>query len=220
VKKTIYLFLIGLALLSFGSARMSAAGSSGPSANGDFQFSLVDGAVRYIQFEVRTQKNGETKGQMTFNDPAAVVGSDGGDNASVSSSVQGVFVTAEFDCLQIKGNAAVMSGVITQSNALNAIGERVLLVVEDNSEGINAPSLDKLTWGVYSSSATGWIPSDAELENDPGVGLTWLATDAEREGDIGIPSNQSKTIGCNSFPLSSYSLVDVAHGFGNIQVRP
>jgi hypothetical protein len=220
VKKIIYLFLICLVLLSFGSARMSAAGSSGPSANGDFQFSLVDGALRYIQFEVRTQKNGETRGQMTFNDPAAVVGSDGDDGGGATSSVQGLFITAEFDCLQIRGNAAVMSGVITQSNALNAIGERVLLVVEDNGEGINAPSLDKLTWGVYRSSAIGWIPSDAELENDPGVGLTWLATDSEREDDIGIPSNQSKTIGCNSFPLSSYSLLDVAHGFGNIQVRP
>jgi hypothetical protein len=219
VKKTICMFLIGLALLSFGSARMTAAGSSGPSANGDFQFSLVDGALRYIQFDVRTQKNGETKGQMTFNDPAAFVGSDG-DGGSATSLVPGLFVTAEFDCLQIRGNAAVMSGVITQSNALNAIGERVLLVVEDNSEGIRAPSLDKLTWGVYRSSATGWIPSDAELEHDSGIGLTWLATDAEREDDTGISSNQSTTIGCRSFPLSSYTLVDVAHGFGNIQVRP
>jgi hypothetical protein len=219
MKKIVFMVVIGLTLLSFDPPRMGAAGSSGPSATGDFQFSLVDGP-RYIQFDVRTNNNGQTKGQMTFNDPAAVVGSGGGENASASSSVQGLFVTAEFDCLQIKGNAAVMGGVITQSNALNAIGERVLLVVEDNGEGINAPSLDKLTWGVYSSSATGWIPSDAELENDPGVGLTWLATDSEREGDIGIPSNRSKTIGCHTFPLGSYSLIDVAHGFGNIQVRP
>lgn len=220
MKKTIYLILIGFALVSFGSARMTAAGPSGPSANGDFQFSLVDGALRYIQFDVRTQKNGETRGQMTFNDPAAVVGSDGEEGGGADGSITGLFVTAEFDCLQIKGNAAVMSGVITQSSALNAIGRRVLLVVEDNSEGIGAPSLDKLTWGVYRSSATSWVPSDAELEIDPGVGLTWLATDAEREDDSGIPSNQSNTIGCRSFPLSSYSLVDVSHGFGNIQVRP
>ena len=218
MKKTVCMIVIGLALVSFRSARMSAAGSSGPSANGDFQFSLVDGALRYIQFDVRTQKNGDTKGQMTFNDPTAIVGSD--DGGSASSSAQGLFVTAEFDCLQIRGNAAVMSGVITQSNALNAIGERVLLVVEDNGEGVNAPSLDKLTWGVYSSSAAGWTPSDAEWEKDPGVGLTWLATDAEREDDIGIPSNPDRTIGCRSFPLSSYTLVDVSHGFGNVQVRP
>ncbi|MGI8836645.1 MAG: hypothetical protein ACR2H4_08415 [Pyrinomonadaceae bacterium] len=154
---------------------------------------------------------------MTFNDPAAAVSDDEG-NATGSGS--GLFVTAEFDCLQIKGNAAVMSGVITQSNFVNAIGERILLVVEDNAEGINAPSLDKLTWGVYRSAATSWIPSDADLEHDPGVGLTWLATDFERPEDVGIPSNRSTTIGCQSFPLSSYALVDVDHGFGNIQVRP
>lgn len=213
------MFLVGLAVLSFGTIRLTAAGASGPSANGDFQFSLVDGQVRYIQFDVRTQKNGVTKGQMTFNDPTAVVGADG-DGAAATSSATGLFVAAEFDCLQIKGKAAVMSGVITESNVPEAIGERVLLVVEDNGEGIDAPSVDKLTWGVYRSLADGWIPSDAELEHDPGVGLTWLATDFERPDDTGIPSNQSKTIGCNSFPLSSYALIDVQHGFGNIQVRP
>jgi hypothetical protein len=209
--------LLFVALLSFATPRMTAAGPGGPSSNGDFQFSLVDGELRYIQFDVRTQKNGETKGQMTFNDPSALISADD-DNAV--SSPPGLFVTAEFDCLQIKGNKAVMSGAITQSNFVNAIGERVLLVVEDNGEGVNAPSSDKLTWGVYRSSALGWIPSDAELENDPGVGRTWLATDAERLDDVGVPSNRSTIIGCQSFPLSSYALIDVQHGFGNIQVRP
>lgn len=193
--------LLGLFLLSLAAPGLSAADASGPSANGEFQFSLLDGELRYIQFDVRTQKNGETKGQMTFNEP-------------------GVFVTAEFDCLQIKGNGAVMSGVITDSNALDAIGARILLVVEDNGEGVNAPSPDKLTWGVYTQTAQNWIPSDSELEDDPGVGLTWLATDAERPDDAGIPSNQSKVVGCQSFPLSSYTLVDVPHGYGNIQVKP
>lgn len=217
MKKTIYLFLITLALLSFGTTQMTAAGPSGPSANGDFQFTLNDGSVRYIQFDVRTNKNDLTRGQMTFNDPGAEISDDEG---NTTGSPSGLFVTAEFDCLQIKGNAAVMSGVITQSNAANAIGLRVLLVVEDNDEGINAPSLDKLTWGVYKSSAKSWIPSDAEWENDPGVGINWIATDFERPDDVGIPSNASTTIGCQSFPLSSYALVDVEHGFGNIQVRP
>jgi hypothetical protein len=213
------MLVMGLAVLSFGPARMTAAGPSGPSANGDFQFSLVDGQARYIEFDVRTQKNGVTTGQMTFTDPAAVVSANG-DAAAATGSATGLFVTAEFDCLQIKGKAAVMSGVITESNVPEAIGERVLLVVEDNGEGIDAPSVDKLTWGVYPSLAANWIPSDAEWENDPGVGLTWLATDFEREDDLGISSNPSKTIGCHSFPLSSYALLNVAHGFGNIQVRP
>jgi hypothetical protein len=214
------LSILGLCLLIFAAPGSSAPGPSGPSASGDFQFSLQDGGVRYIQFDVRTQKNGETKGQMTFNDPAAEAGSDDGTGGAPTNSPAGAFVTAELDCLQIKGNAAVMSGVITESNAVNAIGSRVLLVVEDNGEGINIQSPDKLTWGVYNQPPQNWIPRDAEWDNDPGVGLTWLATDFERPDDIGIPSNQSKIIGCRTFPLSSYALVDVQHGFGNIQVRP
>ena len=50
--------------------------------------------------------------------------------------------------------------------------------------------------------------------------LEWVATDAEREDDAGVPSRRSEVVGCQSFPLSSYSFVDVKHGDGNIQVRP
>ncbi len=212
--------LLVLFLVSFAAPGMTAAGPGGPSANGDFQFSLLDGDVRYIQFDVRTQKDGETKGKMTFNDPSAVPGPGDGSGTNAVNSAAGLFVVAEFDCLQLKGNVAVMSGLITQSNAVSAIGQRVLLVVQDNGEGVNSPSPDKLTWGVYAETQRGWIPKDGELEDDQGALLSWLATDAERSDDVGTPSNRSTTIGCQSFPLSSYSLIDVQHGFGNIQVRP
>jgi hypothetical protein len=122
--------------------------------------------------------------------------------------------------LKITGNRAVMSGVITESNLLNAIGLRVLLVVEDNGEGIDAAAVDKLTWGVYQSSATAWIPKDAERDDDNGASLSWLATDAERTDDAGIPSNPNRTIGCQSFPLEAYSLAAIRHGGGNVQVQP
>jgi hypothetical protein len=127
---------------------------------------------------------------------------------------------AQFDCLKIAENRAVMSGVIVESNVLTAIGLRVLLVVEDNTEGINQPTADKLTWGVYQNPAAGWTPKDAERDDDNGASLTWLATDAERSDDPGIPSNPSKLVGCQSFPLSSYSFVNIAHGGGNVQVKP
>ena len=218
MKKIAPMIVIGLALLSFHPARMGAAGAGGPSANGDFQFSLQDGQVRYITFDVRNHKNGETKGTMTFTDPAAELSPN--EDAVGNALTGGLFVTAEFDCLKITANAAVMSGVITQSNFGGAVGQRVLLVVEDNEEGIKAPGLDKLTWGVYRSSAPNWIASDSELVNDPGVGLTWFATDSERTDDVPVPSNRSNVIGCQSFPISSYSFIDVQHGFGNIQVRP
>lgn len=220
MKTIVCVSLLGLFLLSLAAPGLNAAGASGPSANGDFQFSVGDGELRYIQFDVRTAKDGETKGQMTFNEPTAVGGSEGVTDGASITSPAGVFVTAEFDCLQVKGKSAVMGGVITESNALNAVGTRILLIVEDNGEGINAPAPDKLTWGIYSQANQNWIASDAEWTNDPGVGLTWLAKDAERPDDVGIPSNQSKVVGCQSFPLSSYALVDVTHGFGNIQVKP
>ena len=97
---------------------------------------------------------------------------------------------------------------------------RVLLVVEDGGEGVNTPTADKLTWGVYQPATPGWVPKDAERDDDNGASLTWIAKDAERDDDVGVPSNQSKVIGCGSFPLSSYSFVDVKHGGGNIQVQP
>jgi hypothetical protein len=93
-------------------------------------------------------------------------------------------------------------------------------VVQDNGEGVNQPSPDRLTWGLYESTKPDWVPVDAERPDDIGATLTWIAKDAERSDDVGIPSNQSTTVGCTSFPLSSYSFVNVPHGSGNVQVKP
>lgn len=204
------LFCLTLTPLTF-------AGANGPSANGSFQFALEDGQPRFLEFNAREQNKGRVVGEMSFTDPnALLVGDpDGSNEASTGASMR-----ARFDCLKITGNRAVMSGVIFESNVLAAIGLRVLLVVEDNGEGINQPTADKLTWGVYQNPASGWTPKDAERDDDNGASLTWLATDAERPDDVGIPSNPSKIVGCGSFPLSSYSFVDIAHGGGNVQVKP
>ena len=207
------LLLVGLALPS-----LTRASADGPSASGSFQFSLDDGQIRNLEFNARVQNNGRTVGQMTFSDQAAVPVPDPDDSTAINSP--GAVMTAKFDCLQIEGNRAVMSGVISESNIAAALGLRVLLVVEDNGEGVNVPTPDKLTWGVYQSSNTNWTPKDAERDDDNGASLTWIAKDAERPDDPGVPSNQSKTIGCQSFPLSAYSFVDVKHGGGNIQVQP
>ena len=196
---------------------LTFADNDGPSANGGFQFALEDGQSRFLEFHAREQKNGGVAGQMSFTDPNATLVPD---PDSPGNSATGASIRASFDCLKITGNRAVMSGVIFESNVLAAIGLRVLLVVEDNGEGINAPSTDKLTWGVYQNPATGWIPKDSERDDDNGASLTWIAKDAERPDDVGIPSNPSKIVGCQSFPLASYSFVDIAHGGGNVQVKP
>lgn len=196
---------------------LTFAGPNGPSANGSFQFALEDGQPRFLEFNAREQNKGSVVGEMSFTDPNAsvVIDPDASGAASTGASMR-----ARFDCLKITGNRAVMSGVIFESNVLAAIGLRVLLVVEDNDEGINQPTADKLTWGVYQNPASGWTPKDAERDDDNGASLTWLATDAERPDDAGIPSNPSKIIGCQSFSLSAYSFADIAHGGGNVQVKP
>ena len=220
MKSTVYGSIFLFVLLSIALPAMSFAGNDGPSATGSFEFALEDGQPKFLKFNARTQNNGRTVGEMTFADPNASPGGDPDNPGTTNGPATGISMRATFDCLKIDGNRAVMSGAIVESNILTAIGLRILLVVEDNGEGINVPTPDKLTWGVYQSSANTWIPKDAERDDDNGAFLTWIATDAERPDDVGVPSNQSQVIGCQTFPLSSYSFVDIKHGGGNVQVQP
>ena len=207
-----------LLLVSLALPVLTHAYDDGPSASGSFQFAFEDGQARQLDFNARVQNNGRTVGEMTFSDPAATPVADPDDSTSITNP--GALVRAKFDCLKITDNRAVMSGVIFESNVAASIGLRVLLVVEDNGEGIGIPTADKLTWGVYQPPTGNWIPKDAERDDDNGASLVWIAKDAERPEDRGVPSNQSKIIGCQSFPLTAYSFVDVKHGGGNIQVQP
>ena len=216
MKRIVFAAFAALAVVTLILPSLTFAGNDGPSASGNFQFSLEDGHPRFLEFNAREQNKDTIVGEMTFSDPSVVPV---GDPDSEGSGTPGALVRAKFDCLQITGNRAVMSGVISESNILNAIGLRVLLVVEDNGEGINTLT-DKLTWGVFQPPAAGWVPKDAERDDDNGAGLTWIATDFERTDDVGIPSNQSKIVGCESFSLGSFDFTDVKHGGGNIQVQP
>jgi len=209
MKRVSLVLVFVLVCLVFSGQPTTQAVGEGLAANGDFQFTLGDGNQRYLQFNGRV--DGNNHGSMTFSDPSAIP--DG-------ATTPGVQLTATFDCVKVQGNRAVMGGVITSSNVLSAIDRRILLVVEDNGEGINAPAPDRLTWGVYENAVSGWTPKDAERDDDNGAFLSWLATDFERPDDPGFPSNRSNIVRCDSFPLSSYSFVDVGHGNGNIQVKP
>lgn len=208
--------LVALLFVSLSLPALVNASANGPSASGSFQFTLEDGAARFLEFNAREQNKGSVVGEMTFSDPAVIVVPD---PDAEEPGTQGALVRARFDCLKISGNRAVMSGVISESNILNAIGLRVLLVVEDNGEGVNA-STDKLTWGIYQPPASGWVPKDSERDDDNGASLTWIATDFEREDDAGVPSNQSRIVGCESFSLAAYNFTDIKHGGGNLQVQP
>ena len=217
MKRIVFAVVAALAVVTLTLPALTFAGNDGPSATGNFQFSLEDGQSRFLEFNAREQNKGTVVGEMTFSDPSVVPVGD--PDASEGPGTPGALVRAKFDCLKITGNRAVMSGVIFDSSILSAVGLRVLLVVEDNGEGVNSVN-DKLTWGVYTSQATSWIPKDAERDDDNGASLTWIAKDFERPDDVGIPSNPSKIVGCESFSLAAYSFVDVVHGGGNIQVQP
>jgi len=203
-------------VLLLASAPLFAA-NSGPSATGDFQFSS-GGNPLSIQFNARNQNNGSTTGQITFAGTVELPNQDvDGEGLGPSAGLVNVSLTVDVDCLNVSGNQAAMSGVIDDSNIPALVGNRVLLAVQDNGE----PGMpDAFTWGIYGTPDLTWVASDAELVFDPGVGLTWLATDFEREDDVGVPSNASTEITCETFSFAAYALQDVTHGSGNIQVRP
>jgi len=196
----------------------AAAQNNGSAANGDFQFAL-NGASGSIQFDAR-QQGTSAHGQMSFNATLDVSNEDvDGEGVSTSAATK-VSATVNFDCVRVNGNRAAMSGIVTTSSVPAYVGARAVLAVEDNGEGINAPGLDRFTWGLYRQAARTWTPSDAEVPGDNGAMLTWFATDFERPDDVAIPARQSEDINCRSFPFGSYAFEEVAHGGGNIQVKP
>jgi hypothetical protein len=214
MKRIAFTLVVAMLVLGVLSQRATSAFDSGPSATGGFHFLMEDGNTRFVQFHARLDGS-NARGSMSYSGPSDSVGGEEG-----TATTTGVQMTADFDCMRVEGNRAVMGGAISSSNIAAAIGQRVLLVVEDNGEGIVAEAPDRLTWGVYGLPATGWIPQDSEREGDNGFFLNWIATDAERPDDLGIPFSRGSAVGCQTFPLSSYSFVDIGHGNGNLQVQP
>ena len=210
------LSLLVLLSLAIVAVPLASANNSGPSSNGDFSFTLEDGASRLVQFNAKVNSDGSTKGELTYNDPTDIPESE----ESGFALTGGFYVKANIDCLVVRGNKAVMSGQVTDASVAGYVGNRILLAVEDNGEGVKAPDRDKLAWGVYRLMNRNWIPQDAEIPGDDGALLNWLATDFERTEDVPVPGRPSESIGCQSFSLSSYSFEQVKHGSGNIQVKP
>ena len=185
--------------------------AEGSSATGSFKFVLDDGATRFVEFNAKEGVDGQATGDMTFSDPVAIPVDD--PDSGETTKTEGVMVKAKFDCMTTVDNRAVIGGEIYDSNLKSEIGQRVLLVIEDN--GLDK---DQLSWGIYQQPATGWIPSDAELKEDNGASLTWLATDAERKDDVGIKMPVSKIVACQSFPLASYDFPEIKATGGDLQV--
>jgi len=213
MKSIIGAFVLTLFVVCLALPTLVFAGAEGASANGSFKFVLEDGETRFVEFNATEGVDGQATGDMTFSDPVAIP-IDNPDDSETPKN-QGVMVKAKFDCMQVVENKAVIGGEIYDSNVKSNIGQRVLLVVEDN--GLEK---DQLLWGIFQNPATGWVPSDAEVEGDKGASLKWIATDFERKDDVGIPSDISKVVTCKSFPLGSYEFPEIKAAGGDLIVSP
>jgi hypothetical protein len=205
------LFLSGIAA--------SALTARAEAASGNYQFTIDDKTVKYVEFDAQRLADGSVSGSVFLSDEATIVYQDVDGVGDPSEKYAGVYIKADLDGIVVEENQAVMSGTVRDSSIPYLVGLRVLLTVEDNGDNTRVP--DKLTWGVYKFIRKDWVPSDAEWKDDPGVGLTWWATDAERRDDKGYqmprPDVPADT---QSFPVAGYSFVDVSDGVGDITVRP
>jgi hypothetical protein len=206
-------------LLSFFAAPHTFGARASQSAAGTYQFTLQDDKyLKYVEFDAQALSDGSATGSIYFTDEAVISAQDVDGTGEPGEKFAGYNLKAEVDGLVVIGNKAVVSGVIRTSSVAEFVGRRVLLTVEDNGDNTKEP--DKLTWGVYKPSDKNWVASDAELKEDPGVGLTWVATDAERRDDAGVPMPRPEKIDTQTFPADSYDFVDAADGAGDIRVQP
>lgn len=214
MKKIIGAFIMAMLAVCLALPNLVFADAEGATAAGSFKFLLDDGETRLVEFKASELAEGQGAGEMLLSDPAAIPVDDPDDPEKPQSP--GVLIKAKFDCMETNENTAIMGGEIFESNVPSVIGQRVLLVVEDN--GIEGER-DKLTWGIYQQPAKGWIPTDAERDDDKGASLTWIATDFERRDDKGIPMPPSKLVQCKTFPGPAYEFPEIKYAGGDLEVN-
>ncbi|HEX8499297.1 MAG TPA: hypothetical protein VF659_01805 [Pyrinomonadaceae bacterium] len=218
IKRAALASALALSLVGVFAPRGAGARVGDPAARGSYRFSLGDGYAKYVEFDAQALTGGGATGSLFLSDEAPVTYQDADGEGSPEETYRGGFyLSASFDGLTVVGNQAVMSGDVRDSNIPGLVGQRVLLTVEDNGDNSREP--DKLTWGVYRPAGR-WVASDAELEDDPGVGMSWEATDAERRDDTPVVMPRERGTDTQTFLLSAFVFVDAADGAGDIVVRP
>jgi hypothetical protein len=219
MKRIVPLVVLALSFLFVSPAPLTSAAPDGSEVNGSFQFSTDSGQTSSIDFNVTEERDGSTVGEMTFAQDR--LESNGGSQSSDQAATPFKFyLKAQFDCLVIEKNKAIISGTVSEANVQSYIGRRVLLVVQDNGHGAEGKKQDRLTWGLYRVPKVDWLPSDSERPDDQPGTPTWVAQDAERADDPGVLSTQNEVVGCSTFPLSAFSFVDKKRGHGKIHVSP
>lgn len=221
MKRTVFVSVSALFLLSLTASQLATAQTGGPYARGSYRFILEeDDLAKLVEFDARTDERGVSTGAMTFADQARISDIDDVEAPPSDNVPPEFYIKAELDALVIDRNRAVMSGTVRESSHRSYLGKWVQLVVEDNRD-LRLP--DRLTWGLCKPQPGGWVPSDAERRDDQGAYLRWWATDAERRDDVGVASPNlisSEERGCRVYQLDSYSFVDIRKWEGDIVVQP
>jgi hypothetical protein len=116
IKKSVLMLAMSLAVLVGSSATASAQMVSGGGINlfGDT-----------FGFNAKVMPDGSTRGQAQF-----ILRFD---------LLPTLRLHVDIDCLCVSGNRASMSGIVTDSNDPEAIGEQLLFAVIDNGQGRNSP---------------------------------------------------------------------------------
>ncbi|HSG31425.1 MAG TPA: hypothetical protein VLB82_07760 [Thermodesulfobacteriota bacterium] len=151
-KTSISIILLLLFALLAGYSTQVIAGSAGPYASGHGNL-VEEGDLRTFSFHARELKNSKVIGSLVLK------------NRSV-----GVRVKAKLDCLEINGNQATMSGIITQimGEGLDSLlGDEVWFRVEDNGEGFRNTG-DRMTLLIVEVDEP---PDPDECTEDLGLGL-------------------------------------------------
>lgn len=216
MKLSLYAVTLCLALFCCGVPSSSFAADDEASVTGGGTFSVGD-KKGHFNFNAITHRDGTVTGHLTLRDPEEAPNQDvdGTGELGLDGLSDGAEVTADVDSVNINGNRAVLSGVITRASVPRYVGLRMILTIEDNGENGREP--DKITWGFYQRVARRLV---ADFENpDAGafpVGEKILATDFENP-EAGAFSVGESDFDSHSFPLSSYSLTEIRGG--NIQVH-
>lgn len=121
--KQLRIFLGGTMFLTLVLSAFSFRPPSGPSANGQGSLSLPNEVSRRFSFHANTMPDGTVKG-------SGVLTYTGGE----------LKIMFDIDCLNVVGNTATMSGVVTRVEGTSAFqeGYRCRFKVTDNGEGANA----------------------------------------------------------------------------------
>ena len=186
----------------------------GQSASGSFKVVAAEGTSTF-EFDAARDARGNTAGSIKFSGPITIPNQDVDLDGTGDPRQKGTIVSLGIavDCLQVVGSRAVLGGKISDSTVREYTGRRVLFTVEQGD-------VISYAFGQYRSTVPTWVASDAELKEDPGVGMRWWATDAEQKDDRGIQMGNPPTdVDCQTYTIASHDLDALPKDAGTIAIK-